>query len=109
MARQLGKVGVLMGGRSAERAVSLMSGGGVLEALRSKRPELPPADAATLVTATSPITITAAEKLLGRGNPCFASLTVKPQGRPTLAPESDARPPYAPSGSVSEALDAVDL
>ena len=36
MARQLGKVGVLMGGRSAERAVSLMSGGGVLEALRSK-------------------------------------------------------------------------
>lgn len=36
MAKQLGKVGVLMGGRSAEREVSLMSGTGVLEALRSK-------------------------------------------------------------------------
>ena len=31
----LGKVAVLMGGASAERPVSLMSGGGVLEALRS--------------------------------------------------------------------------
>ena len=33
---QFGKVGVLFGGRSAERDVSLMSGNGVLEALRSK-------------------------------------------------------------------------
>jgi D-alanine-D-alanine ligase len=32
----LGKVAVLMGGTSAEREISLMSGGGVLEALRSK-------------------------------------------------------------------------
>jgi D-alanine-D-alanine ligase len=32
----LGKVAVLMGGRSAERAVSLMSGGGVLKALLSQ-------------------------------------------------------------------------
>jgi len=31
-----GKVAVLMGGTSAEREISLMSGGGVLEALRSK-------------------------------------------------------------------------
>lgn len=31
-----GKVGVLLGGRSAEREVSLMSGNGVLQALRSK-------------------------------------------------------------------------
>ena len=31
-----GKVAVLMGGASAEREVSLMSGGGVLKALRSK-------------------------------------------------------------------------
>ena len=31
-----GKVGVLFGGRSAEREVSLMSGGGVLKALQSK-------------------------------------------------------------------------
>ena len=36
MFRKLGKIGVLMGGRSAERDVSLMSGNGVLEALRSK-------------------------------------------------------------------------
>jgi len=34
--KQLGKVAVLMGGRSAEREVSLMSGQGVLAALRSK-------------------------------------------------------------------------
>jgi len=32
----LGKVAVLMGGDSAEREISLMSGGGVLEALRSR-------------------------------------------------------------------------
>jgi len=35
-ARSLGKVAVLMGGRSAEREVSLMSGKGVLAALQSK-------------------------------------------------------------------------
>jgi D-alanine-D-alanine ligase len=34
--KQLGKVGVLMGGRSGERDVSLMSGGGVLAALKAK-------------------------------------------------------------------------
>jgi len=33
-ARALGKVAVLMGGRSAEREISLLSGGGVLQALR---------------------------------------------------------------------------
>jgi D-alanine-D-alanine ligase len=32
----MGKVAVLMGGTSAEREISLMSGGGVLEALRSQ-------------------------------------------------------------------------
>jgi D-alanine-D-alanine ligase len=36
MATGFGKVGVLFGGRSAEREVSLMSGAGVLAALRSK-------------------------------------------------------------------------
>jgi len=36
MNSQFGKVGVLYGGRSAEREVSLMSGSGVCEALRSK-------------------------------------------------------------------------
>ncbi|MDQ2778202.1 MAG: D-alanine--D-alanine ligase [Pseudomonadota bacterium] len=35
--RRLGKVAVLMGGSSAERPVSLMSGHGVLDALRSQR------------------------------------------------------------------------
>jgi len=35
-AKQLGKVAVLMGGSSAERDVSLMSGGAVLEALRAR-------------------------------------------------------------------------
>ncbi|OZA53809.1 MAG: hypothetical protein B7X79_18645, partial [Acidovorax sp. 17-64-282] len=35
-ARTLGKVAVLMGGASAERDVSLMSGRGVLQALRSR-------------------------------------------------------------------------
>jgi D-alanine-D-alanine ligase len=34
--KAFGKVAVLMGGTSAERTISLMSGGGVLEALRSK-------------------------------------------------------------------------
>lgn len=34
--KSLGKVAVLMGGRSAEREISLMSGNGVLQALRSK-------------------------------------------------------------------------
>ena len=32
----MGKVAVLMGGRSAEREVSLMSGTGVLQALRER-------------------------------------------------------------------------
>lgn len=36
MTKEFGKVGVLYGGRSAEREVSLMSGAGVLQALRSK-------------------------------------------------------------------------
>lgn len=36
MNKELGKVGVLFGGRSAEREVSIMSGTGVLEALLSK-------------------------------------------------------------------------
>lgn len=36
MASEFGKVGVLFGGRSAEREVSLMSGNGVLKALRDK-------------------------------------------------------------------------
>jgi D-alanine-D-alanine ligase len=34
--KQMGKVGVLLGGRSAEREISLMSGSGVLAALKSR-------------------------------------------------------------------------
>src|SRR5699024_8946028 len=36
MGKEFGKVGVLFGGRSAEREVSLMSGAGVLQALTEK-------------------------------------------------------------------------
>ena len=82
---------------------------GLLDALNRKRPNITVVEATAMVTVTAPITITAAEKLLGRGNPCFANLTVKPQGRPTLAPESDARPSFAPTAAVADALNAVDL
>ncbi len=44
--KALGKVAVLMGGRSAERAVSLMSGAGVLAALRSRGVDAHPFDPA---------------------------------------------------------------
>ncbi|HEY6774081.1 MAG TPA: D-alanine--D-alanine ligase [Oxalicibacterium sp.] len=43
---EFGKVGVLFGGRSAEREISLMSGKGVLEALRSKGIDAHPFDPA---------------------------------------------------------------
>ncbi|WP_296946251.1 D-alanine--D-alanine ligase [uncultured Massilia sp.] len=42
----LGKVGVLLGGRSAEREISLISGNGVLQALRSKGIDAHPFDPA---------------------------------------------------------------
>jgi D-alanine-D-alanine ligase len=42
----LGKVGVLLGGRSAEREISLISGNGVLQALRSKGVDAHPFDPA---------------------------------------------------------------
>jgi D-alanine-D-alanine ligase len=44
--KEFGKVGVLFGGRSAEREVSLMSGSGVLAALRSKGIDAHPFDPA---------------------------------------------------------------
>ena len=43
---QFGKVAVLMGGRSAEREISLMSGNAVLKALRSKNVDAHPFDPA---------------------------------------------------------------
>ena len=42
--KSLGRVGVLLGGRSGEREISLMSGGGVLEALHSKGVDAHPFD-----------------------------------------------------------------
>ena len=44
--RDFGKVAVLMGGRSAEREISLLSGGGVLQALRSAGVDAHPFDPA---------------------------------------------------------------
>ncbi|MEO5931936.1 MAG: D-alanine--D-alanine ligase [Duganella sp.] len=44
--KAFGKVGVLLGGRSAEREVSLMSGAGVLAALRNKGVDAHPFDTA---------------------------------------------------------------
>ncbi len=46
-AKAFGKVGVLFGGRSAEREVSIMSGTGVLEALRSRGVDAHPFDPGT--------------------------------------------------------------
>jgi D-alanine-D-alanine ligase len=45
-AKGLGKVGVLFGGRSAEREISLISGSGVLQALKSKGIDAHPFDPA---------------------------------------------------------------
>ena len=45
--KSFGKVGVLFGGRSAEREVSIMSGTGVLEALRSRGVDAHPFDPGT--------------------------------------------------------------
>jgi len=42
--KSLGRVGVLLGGKSGEREISLMSGNGVLEALRSKGIDAHPID-----------------------------------------------------------------
>ena len=45
--RGLGRVGVLLGGRSAEREISLMSGNGVLKALQSRGVDAHPFDPGT--------------------------------------------------------------
>ena len=83
--------------------------GDLQAALLSKRPDLAPEAAQALITTVSPITISAAEKLLGRANPCFATLTIRPQGRPLLAPQADARPAFVPAQAVGEALESVPL
>lgn len=43
------------------------------------------------------ISPTQAEKLLGKTHPILTELVVKPDGKPTLAPESDKRPALQPS------------
>lgn len=78
-------------------------------ALIRKRPEIAADEAVRLVTTTAPINITTAERLLGKSHPVFASLTVKPQGKATLALESDPHPAYIHRGDVSETLDAVEI
>ena len=47
----------------------------------------------------SPISLTAAEKLLGKKHFAEVCSTYieKPKGKPTLAPESDKRPAYDPA------------
>lgn len=45
--KSLGKVGVILGGRSAEREISLLSGNGVLAALRSRGVDAHPFDPGT--------------------------------------------------------------
>lgn len=53
-ARQFGKVAVLLGGRSSEREVSLMSGNAVLEALLARGVDAHPFDPAELPLASLP-------------------------------------------------------
>lgn len=48
---------------------------------------------ADLLMPRKPVTVTDAEKILGKKDPTLLSLLENPQGKPTLAPESDKRPP----------------
>jgi hypothetical protein len=52
------------------------------------------------------ITITEAEKLLGKKNPLVAKYTIKPPGKPALAPLSDRRPPL--EINPTEGFEAID-
>ncbi len=62
----LGKVAVLMGGFSAEREISLMSGSGVLEALRSRG-----VDAHAFDPANRPWTTSSAKDFRVASLPCM--------------------------------------
>lgn len=78
-------------------------------ALLDKRPNTDPITALSMVTKVEPIGISAAEKLLGKTNPALAGLIVKPEGKPTLAPESDARPAFVANAAVLDALDSIEI
>jgi hypothetical protein len=65
----LGKVAVLMGGHSAEREVSLMSGTGVLEALRRRASMRTPSIRPSAIWANS-----SARASSGPSSPCTAAL-----------------------------------
>lgn len=100
----------LIEGRSIRKWANLATTPAELAlALREKRPELEPADALALVTTVTPVNLTTAEKLLGKSHSLFQRLTVKPHGRPTLAPESDSRPAYFPGAAVIDALDSIEI
>lgn len=79
------------------------------EALIQKKPDVDPVAALGMVTRVEPITITAAEKLLGKTNPALAGMTVKPEGKPSLAPESDSRPAFNPKSAALDALDQIEI
>ncbi|MEM8575544.1 MAG: DUF2800 domain-containing protein [Pseudomonadota bacterium] len=52
------------------------------------------------------IPITQAEKLLGKGNSLIAKHTIKPPGKPTLAPESSPKP--ALEFDITDGFEAID-
>jgi len=52
-----------------------------------------------------PIGITAAEKILGKKHPILTEQTVKPAGKPTLAPASDPRPEFVSEGEFTAIVD----
>ena len=67
--QMMGKVGVLFGGRSAEREVSIMSGTGVLNALRNRGIDAHPFDPAERSLAEL-----AAENLIACSSLCMVAM-----------------------------------
>ena len=99
----------LVEGRAVRKWVGETVMAELARAFLERNPEGDLVEATRAVSVTTPITITAAEKLLGKKNPVFATLTTKPQGQPSLAPESDPRPPFIPNADVLDALDNVEI
>ncbi|SDY13916.1 DUF2800 domain-containing protein [Eubacterium barkeri] len=63
--------------------------------------------AESLLYERSPITLTAVEKLMGKKafEEVLSSDIVKPQGKPTLVPASDKRPPFTPKSAEDDFKD----